>query len=174
MIIGALVIVGLGVGGYFWYQAQQGGDEKVVEDTDKKTDETKKSEDTDKSKKDDEEKSESEKTADDSEPKPPVREPMEVLREMAKRNAPAREFYEQGKKFIESGKSNAGFSAINRAATEGHAPALYQIGKWYDPKSFDSKIGISKPNLIAAADYYKRAVEGGSAEGETCSRRRVR
>lgn len=102
-----------------------------------------------------------------------TREARDRLRDMNRENASADAFYEYALKLIQAQKFEDGFLAMDIAGQKGHAKALFQLGQWYDPKTFDTKMGFSNPNPVSAAEYYRKAEAKGLPEakaalGEIC------
>jgi hypothetical protein len=102
-----------------------------------------------------------------------TREARDRLRDMNRENASADAFYDYALKLIQAQKFEDGFLAMDIAGQKGHAKALFQLGQWYDPKTFDTKMGFSNPNPVSAAEYYRKAEAKGLAEakaalGEIC------
>jgi hypothetical protein len=102
----------------------------------------------------------------DTPPAADTREARDRLRDMNKENASADAFYEYGLKLIQAQKWEDGFLAMDIAGQKGHPKALFQLGRWYDPKTFDTKMGFSKPNPVSAAEYYRKAQAKGLPEAK--------
>jgi hypothetical protein len=80
-------------------------------------------------------------------------------------SAPPREIFLFGKEALGAGDRDVGYLAIDISQQRGHAEAILQVGRWYDPRYFEADKMFSRPNIEQAARYYKRALSVGLSEG---------
>lgn len=102
----------------------------------------------------------------EGEPSVTVAEIREQVRDCPSQGCSMETLMGLGRRLIENSDYDTGFRAVDYAAQRGHAPALRQIGNWYDPLHFEPQTGLSRPDPEKAAAYYRDAVEAGSAEGQ--------
>lgn len=80
-------------------------------------------------------------------------------------SAAPRDIFLFGKEALGAGDRDVGYLAVDISQQRGHAEAILQVGRWYDPRYFEAEKMFSRPNIEQAARYYKRALSAGLSEG---------
>ena len=76
-----------------------------------------------------------------------------------------RDLFDFGRESLREGEREVGYLAVDIAQQRGHAEAMIQMGRWYDPRYHNDERIFSRPNSEQAARYYKRAFEAGLSAG---------
>jgi len=72
-------------------------------------------------------------------------------------------FLARGRKFLKSGRINAGRLFLERAAAQGSADGAMALGESYDPVTLNTLGAVGMlPDKVLAAKWYRRAAELGA------------